>query len=94
VGKFKFRHIKKELFWVYSEVEVSGGIKVFISLPKKSLLDLIYLTPQSDSIKYLEKLHPQDIERIDAKILIDFAQKFKLPKISRASSRIINLFQK
>jgi predicted transcriptional regulator of viral defense system len=93
VGRFQFRHIKKELFWGYQEIEVSSGIKVFIALPEKSLLDLIYLTPQSDSIDYLEELRLQNIERIDTKMLIDFAQKFKSPKISRAAVRIIGLIQ-
>lgn len=92
-GRFQFRHIKKELFWGYREIEVSGGIKVFIALPEKSLLDLIYLTPQSDSMEYLEELRLQNIERIDTKMLIDFAQKFKSPKISRAAVRIISLIQ-
>jgi hypothetical protein len=75
------------------EIEVSSGIKVFIALPEKSLLDLIYLTPQSDSMEYLEELRLQSIERIDTKMLIDFAQKFKSPKISRAAVRIISLIQ-
>ena len=93
VGRFQFRHIKKELFWGYQEIEASSGIKVFIASPEKSLLDLIYLTPQSDSLDYLEELRLQNIERIDKKMLIDFAQKFKSPKISRAAARIISLSQ-
>jgi len=93
LGRFQFRHIKKELFWGYKEVEVSNGIKVFIALPEKSLLDLIYLTPQSDSIEYLEELRLQNTENIDTKILMDFAQKYKTPKLSRAAARIINLIQ-
>jgi len=54
-GRFQFKHIKKDLFWGYQEIEVSIGTKIFIAMPEKSLLDLIYLTPKSDSLEYLGK---------------------------------------
>ena len=92
-GRFQFKHIKKDLFWGYREIEVSVGVKIFISLPEKSLLDLIYLTPGSDSLEYLEELRLQNTQLLNKKILTDFAQKFKTPKLDRAAKIIINLIQ-
>ena len=92
-GRFQFKHIKRDLFWGYREIEVSVGVKIFISLPEKSLLDLIYLTPGSDSLEYLEELRMQNTQLLNKKILTDFAQKFKTPKLDRAAKIIINLIQ-
>lgn len=92
-GRFQFKHIKKDLFWGYQEIEVLVGTKIFIALPEKSLLDLIYLTPGSDSLEYLEELRLQNTQLLNKKILTDFAQKFKTPKLDRAAKIIINLIQ-
>ena len=93
IGRFQFKHIKKDLFWGYREIEVTVGVKIFIALPEKSLLDLIYLTPGSDSLEYLEELRLQNTQLLNKKILTDFAQKFKTPKLDRAAKIIINLIQ-
>ena len=92
-GRFQFKHIKKDLFWGYQEIEVSIGTKIFIALPEKSLLDLIYLTPKSDSMEYLEEMRLQNTQLLNKKILTDFAQKFKTPKLDRAAKIILNLIQ-
>ena len=92
-GRFQFKHIKKDLFWGYQEIEVSIGTKIFIALPEKSLLDLIYLTPKSDSLEYLEELRLQNTQILNKKILTDFAKKFKTPKLDRAAKIILNLIQ-
>ncbi len=92
-GNFQFRHIKKDLFWGYSEIEISADTKSFISLPEKSLLDLIYLTPKSESLEYLEELRLQNTQLLNKKILTDFALKFKSPKLKLAAENIINLIQ-
>ena len=93
LGMFKFNHIKKELFWGYKEVEVLDRTKIFIASPEKGLLDLIYLTPQSDSTEYLQELRMQNTDKINTGILKSFAKKFKTPKINRATENIIKLFE-
>ena len=93
LGMFKFNHLKKELFWGYEEVEVLDRTKIFIASPEKGLLDLIYLTPQSDSMEYLQELRMQNTDKINTGILRDFAKRFKTPKINRAAENIIKLFE-
>jgi predicted transcriptional regulator of viral defense system len=91
LGMFKFNHIKKELFWGYKEIEVLDRTKIFIASPEKGLLDLIYLTPQSDGIEYLQELRMQNTDKINIGVLRDYAKKFKTPKINRAAENIIKL---
>ena len=93
LGMFQFSHIKKELFWGYKEVEVVDRTEIFIASPEKSFLDLIYLTPQSDSREYLQELRIQNTDKINIETLRAFAKKFKTPKINRAAENIIKLLE-
>ena len=93
LGRFQFRHLKKELFWGYQELEISRDTRVFIALPEKGLLDLVYLTEQADSMEYLEELRLQNTDKINKDTLIDYAKKYGTPKLRRAARRIIDLIQ-
>ena len=93
IGRFQFRHLKKELFWGYQELEISRDTRVFIALPEKSLLDLVYLTPQADNMEYLEELRLQNIDKINKDTLMDYAKKYRTPKLERAAWGIIDLIQ-
>jgi len=84
LGKFIFKHLKKELFWGYKELEVIKGTSIFIATPEKALIDLIYLTPNSARIEYIEELRLQNTEKIDTAVLIDYSKRFKKPMIERA----------
>ena len=85
LGNFIFKHIKKELFWGYKEQEVIKGTSVFIATPEKALLDLFYLTPDSDNIDYIEELRLQNIDRLDAELLMYYSKNYKKPKIQRTA---------
>jgi len=93
LGRFQFRNLKKELFWGYQELEISRDTRVFIALPEKSLLDLVYLTPQADNMEYLEELRLQNTDKINKDTLMDYAKKYKTPKLERAARGIIDLIQ-
>jgi len=85
LGNFIFRHLKKELFWGYKEQEITKGTSVFLATPEKALLDLIYLTPDSDNLDYIEELRLQNHERLDTALLMHYSKRFKKPKIERAA---------
>ena len=91
LGKFIFKHLRKELFWGYQELEVTRGTSIFIALPEKALLDLIYLTSHSDSMDFIEELRLQNTEKINIKILLEYSTRFKKPMIYRAA-HLINKF--
>ena len=85
LGKFIFKHLKKELFWGYKKHEIIKGTGVFIATPEKALLDLIYFTPDSDNIAYIDELRLQSTEKIDTGLLMHYSKRFKKPKIERAA---------
>ena len=43
--------------------------------------------------EYLEEMRLQNTQLLNKKILTDFAQKFKTPKLDRAAKIILNLIQ-
>ncbi len=91
LGKFTFKHLKKELFWGYKKLEVLKGIDIFIATAEKALLDLIYFTPDSNKIEYIEELRLQNLEKIDTEFLMDYSKRFKKPKV-KGSANLINRF--
>lgn len=88
LGRFEFRHISNKYFWGYHQIELKAEQTAFIASPEKALLDLIYLTPGSDNMEFLEELRLQNYGKIDASVLNQFAERFKSPKIKRAADTI------
>lgn len=91
LGRFEYRHVSKKYFWGYEHVELKNSFHAFLACPEKALLDLIYLTPGSDHMAYLEELRLQNFDQIDRLRLYQFAQKFKSIKMMRAWTHIENI---
>ena len=91
MGTFFFSHVKKPWFTGYRQVEVAPGQQVFLASPEKSLLDLVYLTPQAESREYLRELRIQNLDRLNMRNLMDTAQASGSLKLIRAAERIRNL---
>ena len=49
LGKFEYRHISKDYFWGYQQLELANKQTAFVARPEKALLDLVYLTPGGDT---------------------------------------------
>jgi predicted transcriptional regulator of viral defense system len=88
LGAYIFKHIKKTLFFGYKTFDLGDRQSVFIAVPEKALLDLLYLTPGSDSPDYLRELRLQNTEALNTEFLIDLAARMGSKKLIRASSRI------
>ena len=93
LGNFLFKHIKKPLFSGYRELEVEKGQRAFVATPEKSLLDLVYLTPQADRWEYLEELRLQNLNVLSKKILIGMAADSGSAKLQRTAKRILRLIE-
>jgi len=91
LGRFLFRHVKKSAFFGYTQTEISGGQPVFLALPEKALLDLLYLTPGSDSPAYLEELRFEPADRFDWYTLRMHAEQIRSRKLKRAVELISRL---
>jgi predicted transcriptional regulator of viral defense system len=94
VGRFMYRHVKREFFRGFARVEVAAAQEAFVATPEKALLDLVYLTADADHFAYLEELRLQNLERLDATALNHLARCIKSPKLVRAAKRIIKLVEK
>jgi len=88
IGSFIFKHIKKALFLGYEAIDLGGGNSAFVARPEKALLDLLYLTPRSDSLDYLREIRLQNTETLDTAFLEELAEKSGSRKLRRAARRI------
>ena len=84
IGRYVFRHVKKTAFFGYNQKEISQGRSVFLASPEKALLDLLYLTPGSDSPEYLEELRFEPMALFDWKAFRRHAERLKSRKLKRA----------
>lgn len=89
-GVFTYRHIKRPLFWGYESVTVNFQTG-FIAAPEKALLDLVYFHGMNISLKYLEGLRLQHVDKLNPETLLNFADRFKSSGMLRAAA-VINKY--
>ena len=92
VGRFRYRHIKREAFFGYQQEE-NGPQQAFIATPEKALLDLLYLTPGSADADYLSEMRLQRIEELDTARMSRMAERFDTPRLVRAVGLLGQLFE-
>jgi len=90
-GSFYFQHIAPHFYFGYQSVTLSSQQHAFIAKPEKAFLDLIHLTPHSDSPKYLSQLRLQNLEKLDLNRLHEFAERAAKPKWKRAARYVTEL---
>lgn len=91
LGRFEYRHLRRNLLWGFRRVAVGRGQEAFVAGPEKALLDLVYLEPAGDSPAYLAELRLQSLERLDLEELATQARRFGKPKLARAAAEIARL---
>lgn len=87
-GGFHFQHLAGHLFFGYQSVELPQGQRAFLAAPEKALLDLVHLTPHSDSPDYLQQLRLQNLDRLNLGRLREYADRAGKPKWRRAGDFI------
>ena len=93
LGRFDFRHIHKDFFWGYEQLELSDKQWAFVAKPEKALLDLVYLTSGGDRKEFLEELRLQNFENINKNVLEQCVNSAKSPKLTRALKHIVHLME-
>ena len=91
MGGFIYRHIKKTLFKGFHKIEVAPSQFVFVAIPEKAFLDLVYLTPNSDTEKYLYELRLQNLDQVNRFSLLEYAEVSGSKKLIRAAEAFIQL---
>jgi predicted transcriptional regulator of viral defense system len=91
LGRFIFRHVKKSIFFGYAQTEIAQRLPVFLATPEKALLDLLYLTPGSDSSGYLEELRFEPTNDFDWPAFQENAERMESRKLKRAVKVILRM---
>ncbi len=91
LGSFSFKHIMPALRFGYSKIDVSKGQAAFVATPEKALLDLLYLTPASDSPDFIDELRLQNLSVLSKKLLSEVASRANRPKLLRCAKIIERL---
>ncbi len=89
IGHFLFRHVQPTLLFGFHELEVSPGQRALLATPEKALLDLLYLTPDSDAHGYLRELRLHFSEVFDKQELKAMALRTGYKKVVRAVQRLL-----
>jgi hypothetical protein len=93
LGSYLFRHVTGALLYGYIRVEVAPGQFALIAHPEKALLDLVHLTPGSDSKAYIQGLRLDDPGVIDLSRLDRFARQSGKKKLERAARLLASVFE-
>jgi len=91
LGRFVFRHIRKNWFHGYKQIDLGSGQRAFIAAPEKALLDLIYLTPDADNCDFLSELRLQNLEQLNIDAVRESADKSGSAKLHKAAKLIARL---
>jgi len=94
LGNYIFRHVKKELFFDYVQLDMGEGQLAFVATPEKSLLDLLYLTPGSDNPSYLRELRLQNLENLNIERFKSLASQTRIRKLIRAAGILGGLLRR
>lgn len=84
LGRFEFRHIKKDYFLGFLRLEVGKDQEAYVASPEKAVLDLVHLHPGADGPEFLRELRLQNLENLNLEKLKQAAAGLGSPKLMRA----------
>jgi hypothetical protein len=92
-GRFIFRHIKHDLLWGMTRVDVAPSQVALVARPEKALIDLLYLTPRSDHKDYLDELRLDLGEHLSPDRLLEMAVRTGSHKVLRAVRYVVRVWE-
>ncbi len=92
LGRFVYRHIKPDFFAGYQSIVLDSGFEMFIALPEKALVDLLYLVPRSDTKAWVDGLRLQNLNTIDGEKVNYWLEILGTPKANRLAVLLEELF--
>jgi len=82
-GEFRYRNVKRDLFFGYSPVEMSGR-KVLIATPEKALVDYWHLEAGEWDDNRMREMRSARIDILDIKRLETIVEQSEKPRLFRA----------
>lgn len=92
-GNFRYRNIKKDIFFGFVSVKDEEGLPILIATPEKAILDKVYFDPlfKPDKEYFLESMRLQDYKKLSKKKLAKFAKQFASGKVKNGAAILISL---
>jgi len=88
LGTFRYRHIRRELFWGFTSENLQGQ-ECFIALPEKAILDLFYFRPGVATAGEIRGMRFQNLDRLDGERLMAFADRTGVKKLITVAERLV-----
>jgi predicted transcriptional regulator of viral defense system len=82
-GEFRYKNVKKSMFFAYSSVELIGR-KVILATPEKALVDLWYLSQGEWTADRMREMRFSSDEILDENLLAGLIEKINKPRLQRA----------
>jgi len=88
LGTFRYRHIRRELFWGFTSENLQGQ-ECFIALPEKAILDLFYFRPGIATTEEIREMRFQNLDRLDEERLLAFVDRTRVKKLVTVAKRLV-----
>ena len=88
LGTFRYRHIRRELFWGFESASLQGQ-ECVIALPEKAVLDLFYFRSGVATVEEMQEMRFQNLDRLDEKRLLALARRTGVKKLITAAERLL-----
>jgi predicted transcriptional regulator of viral defense system len=85
LGEFSYRNVKRELFFGYQPVQLSGR-SVLVASPEKALLDLFHLSRGEWTAARMEEMRFSSAAGVDTALLEETAVRVGGPRLLRAAA--------
>jgi len=94
LGSFRYHHIQPAYFRGFQSAALASGDSALLAHPEKALLDLIYLTPKSDSQEFIQELRLQNFDNLTVNTLREECSHFTGKKMHRACTIIESFIER
>lgn len=88
LGTFRYRHVKRDLFWGCEAVSLQG-LDCVVAYPEKALVDLFYFWNGPATAERIQEMRFQNLERIDPARVRSFAKRTESPKLLNGAEEFL-----
>ena len=85
---FRYRHIRRGLFWGFESV-ILHGQQCVIASPEKAVLDLFYFRSGVATAEEIQEMRFQNLDRLDEGRLLAFARRTGVNKLITGAERLL-----